>query len=592
MRSISVEAAQRKLLVDKTTASLVGIILLIACVYVLILTTVVGPLNGFWSSDQGVKLIQVQSLLLNKYQTNAAVYPGEVYDPQRTFSPLHGQYLERDRQSYPMFSAAFALVTSVPFFLFGYPGLYIIPIVSTLLTLLVVAQIGKYFLGPAWLGFAIIVCGIASPLFFYSLVFWEHTLATLLVTLGLWQMVIALKTQRLYQMAVAGVCLGLSVWFRNEALLSIVGLGLALLIIRPQGFWRACWWLGCGAGIALLPLLAFNQLVYGAFVGPHILVAGRANYQTQPTFGALITARLDWANYLLVPLKPLPLIGVSILVISLLASRIARRPKVTRLSLLVSAAAMVVLGIFILIQISPNTEQTSLLFAFPLFLLFFVPPEISEDVQRSGVASSPAASLATKQLVSILFWFVLLFGLAAWLLQIPDGGSQWGPRMLLPIMPAAILVGLWKVATWFRRAPAMPALLALMAAITTLANASLIGEIDGIRMLRTVNLANYHIVSQVDQSRQDVIITDVWYAPPLLSPIFYDHRKVYLIGTGAEFDALLARLAQNGITSFYYLGIRSKEISATSRLWPQLAPIRKPERFAHNLIGTPYAMRP
>jgi hypothetical protein len=119
----------------------------------------------------------------------------------------------------------------------------------------------------------------------------------------------------------------------------------------------------------------------------------------------------------------------------------------------------------------------------------------------------------------------------------------------------------------------------------------LISEIYGIQTLRTVNLGNYRIVSHVDQSGQQVIVTDIWYAPPLLSPIFYDNRKIFLIGTGAEFDTLLTQLAQNGITSFYYLGARSEEISASSRLWPQLIPIRKSERFAHYLLGTPYAMK-
>jgi hypothetical protein len=592
MRSISSEIAQRKVLLEKTTLGLVAIIMLIGCTYIFVLTTALGPLNGFWSSDQGVKLLQVQSLLLNKYHTNATVYPGEVYDPQRAFSPLHGQYLERDGQSYAMFSAAFALVTSVPFFLLGYPGLYIIPIISTLLTLLVCAQIGKQFLSPAWLGFAIIICGIASPLFFYSLVFWEHTLATLLVMLGLWQTTIALKRQRLYRMAVVGICLGLSAWLRNEALLSVVALGLALLIVRPQGLWRACWWLGFGAGIGLLPLLIFNQIVYGAFVGPHILVAGRANYQTTSTFGSLITGRLDWVSYLLTPFKLFPLTGMSVLIISVLVSRMTQQLKVTRVALIVSTTVMVILGIFVLTQIAPVSEQTTLLYVFPLLLLFFLPSKNSGDVQPLGMPSSLAVTFSTKQLVGILFWFVLLFTMLAWLLQIPDGGSQWGPRMLLLVMPVAVLVSLWKVTTWFHSAPPRPVLLALMLAIIVLVSASLISEIYGIQTLRTVNLDNYRIVSHVDQSGQQVIITDIWYAPPLLSPIFYDNRKIFLISTGAEFDALLTKLAQNGITSFYYLGARSKEISATSRLWPQLTPIRKSERFAHYLLGTPYAMKP
>jgi NADH:ubiquinone oxidoreductase subunit 5 (subunit L)/multisubunit Na+/H+ antiporter MnhA subunit len=63
-------------------------ITLTGLVYTLLLATSLGPLNGFWSTDQGTKLIQTQSLLLTKYRTNALIYPGAPFDPDGVVSPL------------------------------------------------------------------------------------------------------------------------------------------------------------------------------------------------------------------------------------------------------------------------------------------------------------------------------------------------------------------------------------------------------------------------------------------------------------------------------------------------------------------------
>src|ERR1051325_8379960 len=46
------------------------------------------PLNGLWAGDQGVKLVQIESLLLNKFSDAALPYPSAALDPSGPFSPL------------------------------------------------------------------------------------------------------------------------------------------------------------------------------------------------------------------------------------------------------------------------------------------------------------------------------------------------------------------------------------------------------------------------------------------------------------------------------------------------------------------------
>lgn len=145
----------------------------------------VGPLNGFWSTDQGVKLIQVQSLLLNKFSSSALIYPGAAIDTDDRVSPLRGQYYQHDGHTYAMFSDAFALISSVPFFFFGFAGLYLFPLVSLATLSLICTCIARPLLGSRGALLLALALTLTSPLLFYSVIFWEHLPATLLTTLAL-----------------------------------------------------------------------------------------------------------------------------------------------------------------------------------------------------------------------------------------------------------------------------------------------------------------------------------------------------------------------------------------------------------------------
>jgi hypothetical protein len=561
------------------TATVIG---LVAVLYIGLLATYLQPLNGFWSSDQGVKLIQTQNLLLQRYRDNALRYPGAALDPEGRYSPLRGQYLERDGRVYAMFSEAFAAVSGMPFFLLGYLGLYAVPLVSTLLLLAVVAALGRAILPTPWIVGVLLVLAVASPLMFYSLIFWEHTLATLLVALALLASARALLGARPQLLLAAGACIGIAAWFRNESVLALPALALAVYLglLGQQGVRarvHSIAFLAGGAALGLAPLLLFNQRVYGSPLGPHVLVAGRANeLQAASGLAGFLEARQVWASTLLMPLDHRLLTGALFVVIAVaVAGWIAARGQDHRRVYWLYAGVVALLGFGLALQATPARGfQTALLVAFPPVLLALLP------------AHAPGERTPPAQLIAMLLWFGATYIALAWLVRLPDGGAQWGPRVLLPAIPALTLAAATRLAAWVRCGPA-PAF-AVAAAVALLVNLALVSQAEGLRQLRAFNTSNHQITTSVAQSGAQAVITDIWYAPPLLAQLFYDGRLIFLVDNGRDLDELLGRLEAGGTTEFYYLGARSAELAAESTRWPSLTALEAPRSLPHNLSGARY----
>ncbi|GIV99533.1 MAG: hypothetical protein KatS3mg058_0937 [Roseiflexus sp.] len=529
----------------------------------------VGPLNGFWSTDQGVKLIQVQSLLLNKFSSSALIYPGAAIDQDDRVSLLRGQYYQHGGQTYAMFSDAFALISSVPFFFFGFAGLYLVPLVSLAALSLICTCIARPLLGPGGALLSALALTLTSPLLFYSVIFWEHLPATLLTTLALWQALEGYYRTERRQLVGAGIAIGAAAWLRNEAILAAPALIGAVLLTRRSQSSQTAAWIGIGAGAGVLPLLLYNQIVFGAVVGPHVLVAGAAQYRgvSDP-----LMMRLAWADLLLVPQGEPVLVGVvmAMAMVALITS-IWRTQRVANVGFALTAVLAIVVAAIIQAT-SGGGLQTTLLMTFPAVLLCCFPVAPKERLDR---VDTPL----------ILTAFGLTLIALSWLALLPDGGAQWGPRMLLPAAPALTIAGFWRARSWLRR-PAAGAAVAGVSAIVLFV--AMLSQCAGLRQLRDFNTANQTLLTTVAQSGASAIITDTWYGPPLLAPIFYDERMISLVDDGADLDYLIERLSNAGFDTVYYLSGRRDEITSDARRWSELTPIGAPARLAHHRTGQLY----
>ncbi|HEM60724.1 MAG TPA: hypothetical protein ENO24_00370, partial [Chloroflexi bacterium] len=226
------------------------------------------PQKAFFSSDEGLKFIQVQNILRKGWSDLTLQYPGRDVDPDLNYVPINNPPpLIREGHVYAVYPVAFPTLTAPLFSMFGYAGLYLIPIASGLLTIAVTGRLARIAnlepLAPA------ILLGLGTPLLFYSLLFWDHTLGALLSTLGLLLVAEHLRAPRTWLLFAGGLLVGSSVWIRTELYAMAVVVLVVYFVVGARRL-RGTLFLCLGTLLAVLPLWLFQYFTYGSFLGPHL----------------------------------------------------------------------------------------------------------------------------------------------------------------------------------------------------------------------------------------------------------------------------------------------------------------------------------
>ena len=187
------------------------------------------PDGVFFSGDGGLKALLAQQLSSGQFHFyldppneiwvrnlwEQGLYP---YEEPFVYQVVHRHYIT--------FPWTFPLITAPFEAIFGYRGLYAIPLISTW------AIWGIFYwsccrvqLKPLYSSVALFILIFASPLSLYSAMYWEHTLAVALAFAGV-AMLLLSDSFSATKAIVSGCAIGLSVWFRPEFLVLA-----ALLII-------------------------------------------------------------------------------------------------------------------------------------------------------------------------------------------------------------------------------------------------------------------------------------------------------------------------------------------------------------------------
>jgi hypothetical protein len=331
--------------------------------------------------------------------------------------------------------------------------------------------------------------------------------------------------------------------------------------------------------------LIYNQIIFGSFLGPHILVHLLESGPNTGSFqlATLIAERLAWANMLLLPLdQPLLLWPtLALLILSTLAWLVHQHRNNWIAGIM--ASMLVVLGIGLQMYVREQL-QTSLMIAFPFGIIALLPNRSDRHAAQSIESQLDSQQRTTNLLLPFSLFYIFL----CWLANLPNGGAQWGPRMLLPIMPLLVIVALQRLNSWVSHSETRLITTSIIGAAFLFLNMGLLSEIVGLRQIQAFNSSNYRILTTVANSGQRVIITDVVYSAPLLAQIFYEDRLIYRIDTGADLDVLTNQLKAQGVNEFYYLARYREQIAAESTIWRQLTPIGASEKLPHLMYGQIY----
>lgn len=528
------------------------------------------PKDAFYSSDGGIKLVQLKSLIANNYRNVSLEYLGQDIDPNSAISPFQVEPLLyiKDGRNYSVFPIAFPFLSSFFYRIWGYPGLYIIPIAASLFSLLLVYAIARQILDTGMSIFIMLATLFATPVLFYSLTFWEHMLATCLLLSAIY---ILLRFEfGLRSSVIAGSLLGLAIWFRTEMLLlnGILLLGGFASLHKH----RAMLFLGLGMALPAGALFAFNKVVYGHWL-QHLalnwqasplqdssdLIGMRLGFLRRSLLGlnlpqTLPQTRAGWENTMkligedsrLESLAGIALVGI--LVASIVGFFIARyrnglgnhvdkagnsmgsywsgRIAKTQMSLLGILGAVTIAYL-----VSVRNDQSPLLtnlasgglFTFtPIFGLALMWPYGSQTFSQRHRA------------FNWLFVSTLAFLPTMSILAPNDGGIRHGARYLLPVMPLLVIFGLAATRhNAFRFGKAVVGVLVLGLLVVSISV-----QARGYRILQQKKQVNHELTHSLLETGADRFVYNKWWTVFNTAPVMVG-EKVHVVGTPRNLPKLI-----------------------------------------------------
>ncbi|MBP7831267.1 MAG: hypothetical protein KA248_15265 [Kiritimatiellae bacterium] len=533
--------------------------LLILAIYAALVLVL--PSRVFWSPDEGCKFIQMSGWSFEGRPAYSLPYPGKDRDPGWTYYPAAAIYPRPARDSDPVrfcWPVWFPVLSRLPYALFGIRGLYLLPMLSGLACAAWAAFLARR-LRPGGGPVALLLVGLASPVFFYSLLFWEHTLAA---ALALWTL--AAITVRVaddkpltgWRLVLTFLPLAAAVALRYDMLMFLVALA-ATLAVFPPGSREG------GRGRALVGLVAalLALWVAGALLRGAVTVFSREAGVAFPAYGELGTAfreRLsvwretlaeapDLLRCVLIndeaefgwPLpRPVGWLVLSGLVIGLLSMALPAGAWRAG-SWLAGAWILAGASFGALAHAERYRALHGLFVAAPWMLIAALPP-------------SPAASARGLRFLKILgLVYLAAFAGVSWLVGRPNGGPEWGSRFALITYPLWASVAGAAAGRGPRRAGLASALVPATQVILVLLGLGL--SLRGLHEIRATKHDLGGLQKELDP--RVPVVTDLWWLSSALAPWSVRH-PVFTLNPGASLPGWIEQVGSRE-GSFQYVGYRA-----------------------------------
>jgi hypothetical protein len=534
------------------------VIAVITAVYLVLAWAVLNP-RTFFTHDPGVKYLQAYTLAQTRWRELAVRNPAPHVDPDGRFSALLTTQFRRRSPTAPIYgvySELFTVPVSVLLAMSGTRAMYLLPILAATGVMVVSYRLAsRTSPNSAWL--APLLVGACSPIFFYSVDFWEHSLALLLFTVAVLQLVAGTTEFALWRFAFAGLALGLAIAVREE-LYAMIPAGLVgLTWLQRRRLPAALAAAAAGTAIGLVPLWVLRVTQFGQPVrGPIMRLFGTVQPAELGEAGYALAARLPALTVILPASIAWALVLIAALLVRWAIPRLSPR---RRLAVLLTLAAAIIAWVYAdAVRLSRLwANPVGVLQAFPvIWFLLFLP--------RSTDRGSPARR-EIRQLLTIAAVFAGMVCILEPIVYQPDPrpapqvvepfgvvGPEWGPRFVLPVYPllaAAIVFALDRRRDWTATVPIPRGVLAAVFAALTLA--SLAVQVQGIRVLRVAKAQYESVLAAVEAlDGREVIVSDIWWFGPVTAAVLYGHEVVVVdVGANGSIAELLARVDELGITS-------------------------------------------
>ena len=385
------------------------------------------PAGIFWSLDEGGKFIYLENVIRTGSPRSPLIYPGRYLDSDLESIALY-YYTRVGQHIYPWWPVGFSLITLPLYRVLGWAGLFLLPALAGAAIVYFSGKITETLSRNSrntTIAVALTVA-LATPVAFYSMTFWEHTLSVACVLITLYCLLVSEEKPAPFTLIVGGVVGSLATFFRLESGLIVLGMALAILIIE----WKRVIPFALGGLVTTSAWIAGNLWITG-----HPFSSSMDSIQANSSFIALKMVGIRFISYVLFNSPTIGAfdLGDRLLLVATLLAMIGFIFGLFRKTLWLSAFAsfgLTVICGYVLLQPSLYRSVHGFVLISPFVIL-------------SSWIIGVQAWRANKK-----FWFICGMGLIvftvgyilrAW---VAAGGLQWGPRYMLALYPILVMAGM------------------------------------------------------------------------------------------------------------------------------------------------------
>jgi hypothetical protein len=505
--------------------------------------------------DTGVRFIQVRELIANQWQTLAINYPGRVIDPELLYVPYYVAYSVVGNEIFFDITPFMPWLASWGYAAFGVPGMILVPVLGGVFTAVAIYRLAQLSQLPRphlimWLTV------FATPMFFYSIELWDHTLAAAAAAWSVYWVAKGFMTGSPAWFVLAGMMVGIGLGQRPEMYMFAICLGIgAIWVTRWQ--WRQVLLIIAGALITAVPIWLWQYAQVGHPLGMAMAshLFGYGHPPGEPAVSANYPWFLKFSRKLFVVEAHAPITFISSLAITtglitfILAVRVEQWQ---RLWLWRTAAAVFLIGHALLIirVLQPGTS-IGVLATLPLMVLTLM------FIERS-VPKQPV-----RQIYEFVFVVAFSFFIGMLLIWPTFGGLQWGSRYILSFFPLAVYLAFYNYHALLRvwsdwRGKALRQLMVAVLVISVLLQASGFN----FQIFRHQQTGAYR--DGVAALATDVVVTNGPYLPAE-SASLADIMFFYIMDSEG-LQVLIPRFWEAGVTEFAIVPLETIPLDVPERV--------------------------
>ena len=495
------------------------------------------PKQSFWGLDNGFKF-QGARAFAETGQIGVA-YTGADFDPSGGFRPMVYPYgVMNGTLQLPVFSVLFILICGFFLRFLGYYGAYLPPLIGGITCLAAAWWMWVRF-RPALDGrIYLIILGLGSPLLFYSLTLWEHSLSMTFVILSFVFLIQKhdpeIEPERGplgWEVTVAGFLVALATAFRTEAV---------FWAAIPIFFWRATdrplqdigrYFIGLAAGMGGLLLL--NNWATDTMLPLHVQSNIRINQMLN--YKQLFISRLD--NFFRMSLQGFKDYYLSVVLLTPLLLTVFWRGwrRERDWGYYLAGAILVVWGIYFF-TMHNVTDYT----AYTMFtggILWVVP--------FTALSLLPIKGRHLERYWGYLWLSPLMFFVIVAAFTPTVRGIHWGPRFILQALPLLLLVASVRAVRWWNHYPVTRPVIILLVLI------SIGNQLYSYDILYTTRRDNRELNRWAANTGLEPALTSMWWLSGDVS-LLSDRYPWYLTDTMGRVNLVVDALRDRGVTKFNF----------------------------------------